>query len=443
MKAKLNVISATPSTDGAPGIPSSYEISFGTAGRIGLDGASAYETAVKHGYDGTEEEWAASLVNPADEGAKRAEKAARQAQETADGIKADLTGKASLDNEKKYVVPSQLDPLEGLQSGAICGTGYYITDNELINNVGSKTVELLFTTPSDLEGISFLLNTSHSTRNINVFLEDDTLTVNAVKSYVRSTVLPKTTYHLVMSFQFGGTSYIYLNGAEIGKGTSLSEVSTALAVGSSIQGSGPFKGIIHCLRFFDGALSVPEAEWLWNSGRPGNIRILRQWDTEISRRCVVEYTGRGLLSDMWRDTSGRGIDLSVKGEPKHSYILPQDMNEVVHSTGRITQDIDYLKGNCHVIEIPSGYIPCSMVVTNFNSNNIEDFTVVSSDEENTIVPKSRIREGAWEDRLVWSGSTYLFGTDDDLVVYAKGNKPAQGIEIATTFKWAGHVHFGL
>ncbi len=48
--------------------------SEGVPGPEGPSGPSAYEIAVKHGYDGSEEEWLASLVGPPGEAGPQGEK---------------------------------------------------------------------------------------------------------------------------------------------------------------------------------------------------------------------------------------------------------------------------------------------------------------------------------------------------------------------------------
>lgn len=440
MKANLNFNDAGTYSDNGEG---TYfpEVSLGIAGRIGLDGASAYEIAVKHGYEGTETEWAASLVNPADEGAKRAEKAAEKAQETADGISTDLTGKASLDDNKKYVIPSQIGPLTGLQSGAVCKNGHYSTTGGVFTDYGTKSVELLFTTPEELSGTAYLINTTMVTKNINVFLDGDKLNINAITSYLKYTVTPGTTYHVVMVYKKDGKSQIFVNGTQIGSGNGISEIAVTFILGNNAAGNAPFKGIIHRLRFFDDALSTEDAEWLWNNGRPGKIGILHQWHQKLTRTCIAEYTGHGLLTSEWRDTSGVNTNLKAVGSPEYSYILPQDMNELVVSSGIVTKDIMYGGTGSLAIPVPKGYVPYSMVVRNYNPNDITDFHVMTYDELNIVVPKSKIRQGAWEDRLIWNGGTYRIATEDRLTAYGTGNKSGKGIEVVTTFKWIGHNHF--
>lgn len=420
------------------------EVSLGIVGRIGLDGESAYELAVKYGYEGTEEEWAASLVNPADEAAKRAEKAAEKAQKAAGNINDAVTGKASLDTNKQYVLPSQINPLTGLQTGAVCAAGYYTSSAGILNNIDTKTVEILFTTPSNLSGTSYIAGNSNPNEgNIKVFIKDGELNINAVKSYIKSkNIRPESTYHIIMVFEKNAASRIYLNGTLIGKGTHINQAASLFTLGNNFEGNAPFKGTIHALRVFSKALSTEEAELLWNLGRPGNIRVLRQWYSDISKECVAEYTACGLLPDKWRDTSesGSGSSLNTKKYPEYGYLLPQDMNELVISSGRITQNIEYSKGNSANLYPPAGYVASYIIVRNYNPNDITDFQIISAEEELVILPKCSIRQGAWEDRLCWGGS-YRIGEDDFLTACATGNDSGKGIEITIFYKWVGHNHY--
>ncbi|MBQ4279172.1 MAG: hypothetical protein IJC16_04380, partial [Rikenellaceae bacterium] len=149
--------------------------------RIGIDGLSAYEVAVAAGFEGTRDEWLRSLSAPALDAAAQATAAAdcagdaalaataaatdagreaRAATEAAasaneavvqlsgfkESIATQVSSKADLDSAGRYVLPSQLDPLQGLQTGANTSDGYYSGSVPGL----PLSIEMLFTTGADV-----------------------------------------------------------------------------------------------------------------------------------------------------------------------------------------------------------------------------------------------------------------------------------------------------
>lgn len=104
-----------------------------------IRGKSAYEIAVKHGYDGTEEEWLVSLAGDAAEYAvKRAEEALKAATEAANKAESLLketfvVGDIVLDSDKEGNVSVRVGGKDPIKYDKIVGemktiNGYEVTD---------------------------------------------------------------------------------------------------------------------------------------------------------------------------------------------------------------------------------------------------------------------------------------------------------------------------
>jgi hypothetical protein len=104
-----------------------------------IRGKSAYELAVKHGYDGTEEEWLVSLAGDAAEYAvKRAEEALKAATEAANKAESLLketfvVGDIVLDSDKEGNVSVRVGGKDPIKYDKIVGTmktinGYEVMD---------------------------------------------------------------------------------------------------------------------------------------------------------------------------------------------------------------------------------------------------------------------------------------------------------------------------
>lgn len=85
--------------------------------------------------------------------ATQAREAAQAADKAREDIQEDLAGKAELDEAKKYVNPSQLDPLYGYQTGAVMGKGAFYSTAEGVLPDGDFGIAVLFTTGVDVTSL--------------------------------------------------------------------------------------------------------------------------------------------------------------------------------------------------------------------------------------------------------------------------------------------------
>lgn len=108
---------------------------------MALDLTAVYEATVNANNAATQAGLAAT----------QARQAAQAADEARENIQEDLAGKADLDEAKKYVNPSQLDPLYGYQTGAVMGKGLFKSSAAaLTTEVAGQphTTVVIFVTPA-------------------------------------------------------------------------------------------------------------------------------------------------------------------------------------------------------------------------------------------------------------------------------------------------------
>ena len=274
--------------------------------RIGIDGLSAYEVAVAAGFEGTRDEWLRSLSAPALDAAAQATAAAdcagdaalaataaatdagreaRAATEAAasaneavvqlsgfkESIATQVSSKADLDSAGRYVLPSQLDPLQGLQTGANTSDGYYSGSVPGL----PLSIEMLFTTGADVSAAqrvaTYTGQSAGSYWNAALDIAGGGMVATYGVSAPSVPVSSGTLYHVVMC-----KDYVQVNGVAYPlTGALAPSAITGFRVGRTTSDATPriFNGTVHRLRVFNYSLSGAEALALWNGGRPAGYML--------------------------------------------------------------------------------------------------------------------------------------------------------------------------
>ena len=185
------------------------------------------------------------------------------------------------------LLPSQIAPLQGRQTGVNTSNGFFYTEDPALLFEGSRTHEVCFTTGEDIQTISCIVVTRNGdSKGLNVFLY---VSGEAVRAYVGGSyvtwgpaVEPNTTYHVVLSVDVDNTKCnMYVNGRLTSSISSFSDYQNpnVYLVGklNYLNGSYPFKGVIHYHRLFNYALSAYDAALLWNNGDPTGYMLPSSW----------------------------------------------------------------------------------------------------------------------------------------------------------------------
>lgn len=274
---------------------------------MALDLTAVYEATVNANNAATQAGLAAT----------QARQAAQAADTAREGIQEDLAGKADLDEAKKYVNPSQLDPLYGYQTGAIMGKGLFNSSAPaLTSDIKDKpyTTALLIQTPRlPVSGNKFIYNEGASGTSgfgATVFITGNNLIVAMRGVTIMSRSVPNETLCLVVisyspnycwvsinnnmtviddpdySYQHNPERFI-IGGME------------ATAVGDLLNFN------VIAARRFNFAMTNTEMNALWNNGHPELWRVPDVW----RNACTVDLVPESLLSTLWRDMSGHGNDV--------------------------------------------------------------------------------------------------------------------------------------
>lgn len=221
--------------------------------------------------------------------ATQAREAAQAADKAREDIQEDLAGKADLDEAKKYVNPSQLDPLYGYQTGAIMGKGLFNSSSPVLTSeIKDKpyTTALLIQTPRlPVTGNKFIYNegaAGTSGFGATVFITGNNLIVAMRGTTIMSRSVPNETLCLVVisyspnycwvsinnnmtviddpdySYQHNSERFI-IGGME------------ATAVGDLLNFN------VIAARRFNFAMTNTEMNVLWNNGHPELWRVLDIW----------------------------------------------------------------------------------------------------------------------------------------------------------------------
>lgn len=174
-----------------------------------------------------------------------------------------------------------------LRDGVDTSNGFFYTEDPALLFEGSRTHEVCFTTGEDIQTISCIVVTRNGdSKGLNVFLY---VNGGAIRAYVGGSyvtwgpaVEPNTTYHVVLSVDVDNTKCnMYVNGRLTSSISSFSgyQNPNVYLVGTLnyLNGSYPFKGVIHYHRLFNYALSAYDAALLWNNGDPTGYMLPSSW----------------------------------------------------------------------------------------------------------------------------------------------------------------------
>lgn len=218
---------------------------------------------------------------------KAANEAAENANTAVEDIPDMVAGKADLDPATGYIPSSQIAPLQGRQTGVNTSNGFFYTEDPALLFEGSRTHEVCFTTGEDIQTLSCIVATRNGEgEGRNVFFYVST---GRARAFVGGSpvghgaeVQPNTTYHVVLSVDADNTKCdMYVNGVLAASVSSFSDYQNpnVYLVGALnyLNGSYPFKGVIHYHRLFNYALSAYDAALLWNNGDPTGYMLPSSW----------------------------------------------------------------------------------------------------------------------------------------------------------------------
>lgn len=255
----------------------------------------------------------------ANSNAELAEQAARAANEAREGIQEDLTSKASLDAQKKYVEPLQMNPFFGYQTGAIMGKGLFkSSDPAITTDLREKphTTVVLFTTPSASEvGMKGIYNEGpDNTTGFGTFIwwSNGSVVVSIRGGNYKTTQVPPQTLCMAALSYRNDQAIMAINGsisvAENPPYPYAHNPQRVLVGGTerdSTNGTlATFRAI--AVRKFNFAATSEQLTEMWNGGRPEQWRVPDDWR---DGRCLLDLVPEGLLGNVWRDMSGNGTDL--------------------------------------------------------------------------------------------------------------------------------------
>lgn len=258
--------------------------------------------------------------NSAETAAATAQQAATDAEEAAEGISQDLTGKADLDANKKYLLATQLDPTTGYQTGAIMGKGWFSSEDEaLCLKDKDQTIILTFVTGNKAGGASNIVYREFSNYDLSAAVYIQYMySTKQLAGLVRGpltlnrTVQPNTLVSAALSYHSDGRCVWFLNGVQVydNTPTSMGEHNpTRVEIGGGQDVCETDNQIIS-LRKFDFAMTTEQLKEAWNNGHPELWRVPDEWRYGIeSARCILDLNPKGLLPTVWRDTSGHGNNL--------------------------------------------------------------------------------------------------------------------------------------
>lgn len=252
--------------------------------------------------------------------ADKANQAAQNADDAREEMAAVLAGKADLDSDKKYLLPTQLDPTTGYQTGMITGKGVFRTDDpDVIFKDRPHTTMLAFVIPNNLDAYQVVYNEGAGGANAYGFY----VYVSAnktVAAVMRGTTLATKTLSsgamcfVAMSYTPNGNCYVRIN--EITK--ALEEVeykyehkSSVINIGGQESGTNSKNSlpVLFC-RSFDFAMTQEQITEAYNDRHPELWRVPDKWRYgEEGQRCALDLVPEGLTPYVWRDMSGLKHDL--------------------------------------------------------------------------------------------------------------------------------------
>lgn len=208
----------------------------------------------------------------ANNAATQAGQAAQAADKAREDIQEDLAGKAVLDEAKKYVNPSQLDPLYGYQTGAVMGKGAFYSTAEGILPDGDFGIAVLFTTGVNVTTVQGVFQNHSSTRNIEILISAGYIYLHCYgRGYARKEASANTMYLVVVSYDTAtDTPTMWVNGVKIANFSTEKypvETPDMFRLGIGNTSSIVFNGSIHCARLLNFCSDTYSID-MWNSGHP-------------------------------------------------------------------------------------------------------------------------------------------------------------------------------
>lgn len=254
-----------------------------------------------------------AATEAANAASQRAETAAASANEEAAKIPDMVAGKASLDPATGYVEPSQLAPLLGRQTGVRMGGGHFRSADAALLPGGDISVAVTLRIGALPTATTFIFadqSGANLTRLFFAAYNGKVVARFATQTLIDRSVEADSLYQLVVSIRKGGQMSGYVNTIPYTTRTDVSSPSEpdVIVVGGTTRNTELFDGTLLGLRIFDYALTAAEVAALWNGGAPE--RYMLPPSGAMRAGLVGEYIPAGLLTDKWRDTSGRGADLS-------------------------------------------------------------------------------------------------------------------------------------
>lgn len=208
--------------------------------------------------------------------ATQAQQAAQAADKAREDIQEDLAGKADLDEAKKYVNPSQLDPLYGYQTGAILRTGCFYSTKDSLLVTGDRTLRIVFVTGDNVTSEQTIVREGRNNNYNGAVISEAKLTCHVGGySYVYQNILPNTIYEILLVYQVAGDCVTYLNGVKKVDSQKGDYIGPAfLSIGQEgYTATEQFIGLIISAQLFNFAFSETDAAVSWNSGHPELWRV--------------------------------------------------------------------------------------------------------------------------------------------------------------------------
>lgn len=237
---------------------------------MALDLTAVYEATVNANNAATQAGLAAT----------QARQAAQAADKAREDIQEDLAGKADLDEAKKYVNPSQLDPLYGYQTGAILKTGCFYSTKDSLLVTGDRTLRIVFVTGDNVTSGQTIVREGRNNNYNGAVISGAQLTCRVGGyRYVYQNILPNTIYEILLVYQVAGDCVTYLNGVKKVDSQKGDYIGPAfLSIGQEhYTATEQFIGLIISAQLFNFAFSETAAAASWNGGHPELWRVLDIW----------------------------------------------------------------------------------------------------------------------------------------------------------------------
>ena len=194
-----------------------------------------------------------------------ANEAAKKANDESAKIPGMVAGKADLDPNTGYVKASQIDPLQGRQTGVNTSNGYFSSADDSLLFYGERSYEICFTTGSIGSSICRLFSDSLDGTCSAAWAENGNLYVKFLGSShtLVKELSDNTFYQLIIN-----KDHVSINGIKILTSSPGTAQPSNIAIGSYGDATHMFNGVIHRFRIFNYYLTDSDEEILWNNGNP-------------------------------------------------------------------------------------------------------------------------------------------------------------------------------